>query len=134
MCWASSKGGINEIGRVHRIECQRTTTHKLTQMTQYIVTYSFDGYLYDQYSEPVSLIAETVSEMRRSGIDISLLGATQEYDPSGQLTETIAQYSASSKGTIGRLNCHACLPACGSPQRQSRVETESETSRIALTG
>lgn len=103
-------------------------------MTRYIVTYWFEGYPHSQHPEPVSLIAETVSDMQRAGIDIALLGATQEYDPSGRLTKTTAEYSAPTKGTIGRLNCRASLPACGSPQRQRSGGAESETSRIAITG
>lgn len=107
---------------------------EITSVTRYAVTYSFDGYLSGQDPDPVSLITETVTEMQRDGTAIAFLGATQEIDPSGQLIETTARYLASNKGTIGRLNCRACLPASGSPQRQDMVETESESQRVAVTG
>jgi hypothetical protein len=103
-------------------------------MTRYTVTYSFDGYPHAQYRDPVSLITETVAEMQQNGTDIAFLGATQEFDPSGRVTRTTARYSASNKGAIGLLNCRARLPACGSPQRRSVVERDSEDSRGAVTG
>ena len=103
-------------------------------MTRYTVTYSFDGYLSAQYRDPVPLIAETVAEMRQNGTEIAFLGATQEVDPSGRVIQTTTRYSAPNKGTIGRLNCRARLPACGSPQRQRVVERDQGVSRGAVTG
>lgn len=109
-------------------------TPKITSVKQYEVTYSFDRYLPRQYPGPITLITETIIGMTRDGIAIAFLGATQEIDPSGQLVETTARYSAPSKGAIGRLNCRAQLPASASPQRTDTVEMESESQRVAITG
>ena len=103
-------------------------------MTRYTVTYSFEGYPHAQHRNPVTLIAEAVAEMQQSGTDIAFLGATREFDPSGAVIQTTARYSASNKGTIGRLNCRARLPACGSPQRRRIAESDSADSRSAVTG
>lgn len=103
-------------------------------MTRYTVTYSFDGYPHPGHREPVTLISEAVAEMQQNGTDIVFLGATREFDPSGAVIQTTARYSASNKGTIGRLNCRASLPACGSPQRRRVAESDSEDSRGAVTG
>ncbi|MEF8789683.1 MAG: hypothetical protein V5A61_06115 [Haloarculaceae archaeon] len=99
---------------------------------RYNVTYAFNGYLRGAYAEPVRLITETVAEMRREGVDIEFLGATQEINPSGQLIEATARYSAPSKGTVGRLNCRACLPASGPPQHEEVSRTGTDHREPAL--
>jgi hypothetical protein len=100
----------------------------------YMVTYAFDGYIREECGEATSLIIETIAEMRRDGIDIELLGATQEINSVGQLIEVTASYAAPNKGTIGQLNCRACLPASGPPQPISNGETEPEGQPVAITG
>lgn len=108
-------------------------TPDMTSVTRYEVTYSFDGYLAVQCPDPVPLITESVADMQRNGIPLAFLGATQEIDPSGHPIETTVRFSAPSKGTIGRLNCRARLPASGSPQRQELGEPASERHRVAIT-
>jgi hypothetical protein len=72
--------------------------------------------------------------MRREGVDIAFLGATQEINGAGQLIEVTARYDAPDKGTVGRLNCRACLPACGSPQRTDETGSASDRGRELLAG
>jgi len=102
--------------------------------SKYTATYAFNGYLRGEYAEPVSLISETVDRMREEGVDIAFLGATQKINGAGQLIELTARYDAPSQGTVGRLNCRACLPACGSPQRVGETDAASERGRTLLTG
>lgn len=94
----------------------------------YTNRYTFNGYLRGEYSKAISLIDDTVAEMQREGTDIEFRGATQEINAEGQLIEVTARYAAPSKGTVGRLNCRACLPASGSPQRE-----RTEDRRMAVT-
>lgn len=100
--------------------------------SQYTAAYVFNGYLRGEYSEAISLITETVTQMQREGIDIEFLGATQEINAAGQLIEVTARYAAPSKRTVGRLNCRACLPASGSPQHDGKDMTESESRHVAV--
>jgi len=102
--------------------------------SKYTATYTFNGYLRGEYAEAVSLISETVDRMREEGIDIAFLGATQEINGAGQLIELTARYDAPSKGTVGRLNCRACLPACGSPQCVDEVDVAAERGQTLLAG
>lgn len=99
----------------------------------YIVTYAFDGYMREECEEATSLVVETIAEMRRDGINIEFLGATQQINSAGQLIEVTARYAAPSKGTIGQLHCRACLPASGPPQPISNGETEPEGQPVAIT-
>ena len=100
-----------------------STEYGSTAGRRYSVTYAFDSAHGESDEEPISLISETVAEMRDENVDIEFLGATQEVGPSGRTTELTARYSAPTEGTIGRLNCRASLPASGRPQRQRAVET-----------
>lgn len=115
-------------------ECDRRNGDCAMQLNHYTVTYAFDGYLRGESSEAVPLITGTVTEMQRDGIAIEFLGATQEIDAAGQLVEVTARYAAPSKGTIGRLNCRARLPASGPPRRESTDATESTDRGIAVAG
>lgn len=91
---------------------------------RYTVTYAFDGYLNGAYAEAIERIREAEGRMSEEGERIDFLGATQEINAAGQLVEMSARYAASSKGTVGRLNCRARLPATGGPKRETRSETE----------
>lgn len=101
--------------------------------SRYIATYAYNGYLRGAYAESIPRIRGTATEMRREGIDIEFLGATQRIDGDGQLIEVTARYEAPSKGTVGRLNCRACLPTSGSPRPVARTEREPERRRVAVT-
>lgn len=85
---------------------------------RYTVTYEFNGYLRGEYAEAIAQIRETIAELRREELEVAFLGATLEINGAGQLTTVTARYMAPSKGTVGRLNCRAKLPACGSPQHK----------------
>lgn len=98
----------------------------------YTSTYAFNDYLRGEYSEPISLIEETVVQMQREGIDIEFLGATQRINGTGQLIECTARYAASSKGTVGQLNWRACLPASGPPQRDDTAESEARQISVEI--
>jgi hypothetical protein len=91
---------------------------------RYTATYTFNGYLRGEYGKPIARISETAAEMRREGVDVEFLGATQEINAAGQLIAVTARYVAPSKGTIGRLNCRACLPASGSPRADRPADSE----------
>ncbi|MFC4360645.1 hypothetical protein ACFO0N_22120 [Halobium salinum] len=111
---------------------QHSATRENDGNIPFEVTYMFNGYLRGEYNEAISLVTATVAEMQQEGIDIDFLGATQEFNAAGQLIEVTVWYMAPNKGTIGRLNCQACLPASGPPQqfdrRRSRVR---KTARLA---
>ena len=100
----------------------------------YTVTYAFNGDIREEYEEAISLVIETITEMRRDGIDVEFLGAVQVIDSAGQLIEVTARYAAPSKGTIGQVNCRARLPASGPPQPISSGDTEFETHPVAIAG
>lgn len=102
--------------------------------SRYETTYAFNGYLRGEHWKAISLISETLEELQREGIDIEFLGATQEINAAGQLTEVTARYAAPSEGAIGQLNCRACLPACGPPQRADKQLAESGARRVATAG
>jgi hypothetical protein len=102
--------------------------------SKYTATYAFNGYLRGEYAEAIALISETVDEMQREGVDIAFLGATQKINGAEQLIELTARYDAPNKGTVGRLNCRACLPACGSPQCVDEVDVAAERGRTLLAG
>lgn len=102
--------------------------------TEYTVTYAFNGYLRGEYSEAISRISETVAQLQREGVDIEFCGATQEINGAGQLIAVTARYEAPSKGAVGRLNCRACLPATGSPQRDEKDAPESAGGHSTLVG
>jgi hypothetical protein len=95
----------------------------------YTATYAFNGYLRGNYAEAVSLITETAARMRREGAEIEFLGATQEINGAGQLIEVTARYAAPTEGTVGRLNCRACLPATGPPRRNEEDAPGAERAR-----
>jgi len=94
--------------------------------SRYAVTYAYNGYLRGAHGNATATITETASTMQSEGIDIEFLGATLVVDADGQLVEVTARYSAPSRGTIARLNCRACLPACGPPQATARPPAERE--------
>lgn len=98
---------------------------------EYEVTYAFNGYLPTQNSDVFSLIDETVEALQQAGVDVEFRGATQEINAAGQLVEASARYRAPCKGTIGRLNCRARLPASG-PPRRIQTTRESEAKRAAV--
>lgn len=109
-------------------------TFEITTTTQYSVSYVFSETLCGEYGDPVSLITETIAEMQCDGIDIEFLGATQELNAAGRITEVTARYTAPSKGTIGRLNCRARLPASAQPRRKKVNTSESVNHQLAVTG
>lgn len=100
--------------------------------TEYTVTYVFNGYLRGEYSESISRISESITQLQREGVDIEFCGATQKINGAGQLIAVTARYEAPSKRTIGRLNCRACLPATGPPQHDGKDTPESTESPGAL--
>lgn len=106
----------------------------MKSMRRYTCVYTFNGYLREEYAEAISLITETIADMQHEGINIKFLGATQEVNSTGQLTELTARYAAPTKGAIGYLNYRACLPASGQPQREKRDATESESQEVAIAG
>lgn len=83
----------------------------------YNVTYTFNGHLRPKSDKAISLIRETVTEMKDEGTDIDFLGATGEINVAGQVIELTARFAAPSEGSVGRLNWRAGLPASGSPRR-----------------
>lgn len=96
---------------------------------RYTGVYAFSGSLSDRHADVVTLITETVAEMQRDGIDIEFLGATQELDSAGRVTEVTVRYAAPNKGTIGRLNCRARLPASEQPRRETDDSTPEPSGR-----
>jgi hypothetical protein len=99
---------------------------------KYYVVYAFDGYLWQECYEAISLVIETAAKMRRDGIDIEFLGATQRVDSTGQPIEITIRYAAPSMGAIGQLNCRACLPASGPPQPIPAREAASEDQPVVV--
>lgn len=96
--------------------------------------YSFDCHRSPTCSEVVSIITETVARMQREGIDIRFLGATQEIDATGELIAVDARYAAPNKGSIGWLNCRACLPASGPPQAEEVDISNPREDQIPVVG
>lgn len=101
-------------------------TDRTSQLNRYTVTYTFNSYLRGEYAKAIARIRETITELHREGVEITFLGATLEINGAGQLITTTARYEAPTKGTIGRLNCRARLPACGQPQREDTDTTEPD--------
>lgn len=99
---------------------------RTTQLNRYTVTYAFDGYPRIEYAEAISRIRETIAELDREEVAITFLGATLEINAAAQLTAITVRYEARNKGTIGRLNCRAGLPACGQPQRNDTDTTDHD--------
>lgn len=99
----------------------------------YTATYAFNDNRRQTVDGIISSIRKTVMGMQDDGIDIELLGATGEFDVAGHVLELTARYTAPSKGTVGRLNTRAGLPASGSPQRTTRNKfNRSENNRYPL--
>lgn len=99
---------------------------------RYAVTYAFNGYLRGEYADPVSRIRDIIAELQREEVEIEFLGATLELNGSGQLIRAIVRYEAPTKGTVGRLNCRACLPACGEPQHEEADPTECDDRDVGV--
>lgn len=96
------------------------------ELNRYTVTYAFSGYLRQEYTEAISRIRTTIEELHREEAEIAFSGATLDINEASQLITITARYEAPNKGTIGRLNCRAGLPACGQPQREDTDTTESD--------
>lgn len=111
---------------------RKATTRNIPSLRRYAVTYAFTDYMRGESRDVPLLITETIAAMRHDGIDIEFLGATQEIDAEGRLTEVTARYAAPSKGTIGRLNCRACLPASGPPRSERSDTSDSMSRRITV--
>lgn len=109
-------------------------TLETTATRQYSVTYTFNENLRQEHGDAVSLITETITEMQRDGIDIEFLGATQELNAVGRTIEVTARYTAPSKGTIGRLNCRARLPASAQPRREKVNTRKLVDHQLAVAG
>lgn len=103
-----------------------------TQLDRYAVTYAFNGYLRGDYAEAVSRIRNTIEELHREQREIEFCGATLEINRAGQLITATAWYEAPNKGTIGRVNCRARLPACGQPERAEADTTDEITAAEAV--
>jgi hypothetical protein len=85
--------------------------------SRYSVTYAFETDRHGTSEDVTACIRDCVAALRRDGWDIAFCGAVQLVDAGGQIRLVTAYYDADTEGTIGVLNCHALLPACGRPQR-----------------
>ena len=88
-------------------------------MTQkkYIATYSLDS-ITTSNGHVVDSIIDTVETLKEEGVPIDFLGAKQTLDADGSVVEITAQFTAPTKGTVGRLNVRGQLPACSTPVLQ----------------
>lgn len=130
MRWRENHHELLRCRPAHRTPMEHTMHPKLrghrTDVEEsYRVTYAFNGHRCQTVDEAVSRIRETVGRMQEEGLDIELLGASGEVDTADHGIEVTARYAAPSKGTIGRLNTRARLPASGSPQRSGSKNTQS---------
>lgn len=100
-------------------------------MRRYSVTYGYNGYLRGKYHKCIDAVTDAIEELQAEDVDVEFLGATQEINGAGQLVEVTVRFAAPTKGTLGRLNCRGCLPACGPPRRLSETEQELSGRRVA---
>lgn len=85
--------------------------------SRYSVTYAFETDRHGTSEDVTVRIRDCVTALNCEGWDIAFCGAVQFVDAGGQIRLVTAYYDADTEGTIGLLNCHASLPACGRPQR-----------------
>jgi hypothetical protein len=106
-----------------------TTTDDTAALNRYLVSYGFDEHRWDGHHDAIESVLRAVAGLQRKGVEIRFLGATQQLNATGRVVDITARYAAPNKGTVGRLNFRARLPANGAPQRIRRGEPEQGDGR-----